>query len=94
MLCCTEEGQKVDRNGGSKYYAVYQRMDAKDEIDIDVHNFFANKDQVGRVYQRGKLASIFQANQPLVKRYLLLLLEARSDQTPVMDNFSFFYRKL
>jgi hypothetical protein len=42
MLYRTEEGQKVDRNGGSKYYAVYQRIDAKDEVDIDAHNFLAN----------------------------------------------------
>jgi tRNA (guanine-N7-)-methyltransferase len=42
MLYCTEEGQKVDRNAGSKYYAVYQRVDAKDEVDMDAHNFFAN----------------------------------------------------
>jgi tRNA (guanine-N7-)-methyltransferase len=35
----TEEGQKVDRNKGAKYYAVYQRI--PNEYCVNASNFFA-----------------------------------------------------
>ena len=36
----TEEGQKVDRNGGSKYYAVYERIADSKAVSVDASNFF------------------------------------------------------
>jgi tRNA (guanine-N7-)-methyltransferase len=47
MRYTTEEGQKVDRNGGSKYYAVYERISHEQEkgqralSSINASNFFA-----------------------------------------------------
>lgn len=37
----TEEGQKVDRNGGSKYYAVYERIPNNPNL-VHASNFFAD----------------------------------------------------
>jgi tRNA (guanine-N7-)-methyltransferase len=37
----TEEGQKVTRNGGEKYYAVYQRIPDRDAEPVHAGNFFA-----------------------------------------------------
>lgn len=36
----TKEGQKVDRNGGSKYYAVYERIADSKAVSVDASNFF------------------------------------------------------
>jgi len=37
----TEEGQKVARNGGEKYYAAYERIDSSQAAKVDERNFFA-----------------------------------------------------
>jgi hypothetical protein len=39
----TEEGQKVARNGGEKYYAVYERIDDLEGTKVTASNFFADK---------------------------------------------------
>jgi len=37
----TEEGKKVSRNGGAKYYAVYQRIPDDEATPVHAGNFFA-----------------------------------------------------
>ena len=41
MTTATEEGQKVERNGGHKYYAVYERVANDEAPTVDASNFFA-----------------------------------------------------
>jgi len=41
MTTATEEGQKVERNGGNKYYAVYERVANDAAPIVDASNFFA-----------------------------------------------------
>ena len=42
----TEEGKKVDRNGGSKYFAVYERIDHLSEVPaLHVGNFFPEQQE-------------------------------------------------
>jgi tRNA (guanine-N7-)-methyltransferase len=36
----TEEGKKVERNGGEKYYAVFERIDSSEVTRLDASNFF------------------------------------------------------
>jgi tRNA (guanine-N7-)-methyltransferase len=38
----TEESKKVERNKGSKHYAVYERIDPSEAPKLDVTNFFDN----------------------------------------------------
>lgn len=45
----TEEGQKVARNGGSKYYAVYQRIARDQAASIDADSFFSKASPVAKV---------------------------------------------
>jgi hypothetical protein len=40
MKYLTEEGQKVDRNQGSKYYAVYERILPETSSRLHAGNFF------------------------------------------------------
>jgi len=40
MITATEEGQKVDRNGGEKFYAVYERIADSEAEKVDASNFF------------------------------------------------------
>jgi hypothetical protein len=47
----TEEGQKVDRKQGQKYYAVYQRIDDAEQREnhpIHAGNFFASAEEKSR----------------------------------------------
>jgi tRNA (guanine-N7-)-methyltransferase len=37
----TEEGQKVERAGGKKFYAVYQRIPNDEAVKVGAENFFA-----------------------------------------------------
>jgi len=39
----TEEGQKVSRCGGKKYYAVYRRVPDAEAASVDAANFFVSK---------------------------------------------------
>jgi tRNA (guanine-N7-)-methyltransferase len=41
MITETEEGQKVARNGGSKYYAAYQRIANDQAASVDADSFFS-----------------------------------------------------
>lgn len=38
----TEEGKKVARAGGEKYYAVYERIENADGLKVQANNFFAS----------------------------------------------------
>jgi tRNA (guanine-N7-)-methyltransferase len=40
MKYLTEEGQKVDRNHGSKFYAVYERIPSETSVSLHAGNFF------------------------------------------------------
>ena len=40
MKTQTEEGIKVERNGGEKYYAVFERIDSSEVTRLDASNFF------------------------------------------------------
>jgi tRNA (guanine-N7-)-methyltransferase len=40
MISETEEGKKVERNKGDKYYAVYERIDPAEAPKLDANNFF------------------------------------------------------
>lgn len=40
MKTATEEGQKVERNGGDKHYAVYERIADADAAKVNASNFF------------------------------------------------------
>lgn len=42
MQTATEESQKVDRNGGRKYYAVYQRIPDAEAPRVTTRNFFGS----------------------------------------------------
>lgn len=43
----TEEGKKVARNKGNKYYAVYERIDPSELLPVTMENFWPSQDNNG-----------------------------------------------